>query len=399
MVLNRIYNPIIKLMMQSESKVHDAYIVGYYGMENSGDDALMTASIIGAQKYLNAKSVLVSTSNPDLFNQFGVELNLLKTQQLFKGQNRLIHYQGAAKSKRIIFGGGSVFHSFADINMKRQMLKLSDARKSLAVGVGLGPFEDKAAEQECAKFLNECGFIGVRDAHSLKIAKDIAPKANVKLTFDLAAALLIASNAESSQPPLLVQSHSLNTVKRTNGVLINLCPVPVDAFGNVDQNQQDLQLDKTAKVIENIWKNTQMPISLLSMNGHSQHGDQQLAIQLQDRLGLKVQVTLLPYQPDPIEMLKIISEYRVFISSRLHGCVFGYLTQTPVIALNYHIKGQQWCEHIGQPHKYRFDALSFDPNTLIQGVLQGLENGFTTPALAVNDAIKQSLSNWSNHYE
>ena len=34
----------------------DAYLCGYYGMENSGDDALLYATAWGARNFLGAKS-------------------------------------------------------------------------------------------------------------------------------------------------------------------------------------------------------------------------------------------------------------------------------------------------------------------------------------------------------
>ena len=78
------------------------------------------------------------------------------------------------------------------------------------MGVGIGPFESHEAEKVCAKFLNECGFIGVRDPQSLVIAQTIAPNANVKLTFDLSPLMLCH------------QTKRLVDIER-NGIMFNFC--------------------------------------------------------------------------------------------------------------------------------------------------------------------------------
>ena len=160
-------------------KKYDAYIVGYYGMQNSGDDALMYATAWAAKHIIGCENTKVGLyGNYTRETQSDHQLSL-KFNQKFPGQNRLLHYKTALQSKRIIFGGGSVLHSETDINLKRQLMSLSNPKKSLAVGVSIGPFHSVSAEKSCAKFLNECGYVGVRDNESLEIANRIAPKANV----------------------------------------------------------------------------------------------------------------------------------------------------------------------------------------------------------------------------
>jgi polysaccharide pyruvyl transferase WcaK-like protein len=43
-------------------KKYDAYLVGYYGMKNSGDDALMYATAWGAQNYFDVQKAIISSS-------------------------------------------------------------------------------------------------------------------------------------------------------------------------------------------------------------------------------------------------------------------------------------------------------------------------------------------------
>ena len=360
--------------------------MGYYGMKNSGDDALLLSSIMGAKHYLQSRSLIVSASKEIAFEGHAFDVNLIRESQTYKGQNRLPHYYAAMRSERVVFGGGSVLHTAQDIKIKRRMMALSNPKKCMALGVGLGPFADLNAKRQCALFLNECGFVGVRDQKSYDIAKELPPDANVNLPFDLA--------------PMLALSSNLNPTSATgSGILINVCPVPTAALGNTDKLRHKIMLSKISNVIKDTWNASKEPISLISLNGHQQYGDNLLCEQLVSRFSGKIPVKFIPYQPHPLQMMEIIRKHKVFLSMRLHGLVFGYLTGTPVVAVNYHSKGHEWCEQVGMAVEQRFDANTFNPKVLVTTLLRGLKTGFQTPALALNDAINQSLSNWRYQHD
>lgn len=365
---------------------YDTYLVGYYGMQNSGDDALLLSSIMGAKHYLQSRSLIVSASTDIDFEGHDFDVNPIRETQTFKGQNRLQHYYAAMRSERVVFGGGSVLHTAQDIQIKRHMMALSNPEKCMALGVGIGPFNDANARKQCKRFLNECGFVGVRDKKSYELAKQLAPEANIKLTFDLA-------------PMLALSSITAPNNQSESGILINVCPVPKDAMGRTDHHQHKVMLTKMSNVIEDTWNASHEPINLISLNGHQQYGDNLLCKQLVDKFEGKIPVKFIPYQANPLEMMNIISGHKVFLSMRLHGLVFGYLTGTPVLAVNYHTKGHQWCEQVGMATEQRFDAVTFKPKELVKTLLMGLKTGFKAPALAVNDAVNQSLSNWRYQHD
>ena len=384
MVLNQLLKIIISCCSkyaQDTERKYDAYLVGYYGMQNSGDDALMLASVMGAKNELNAEKLIVSASNSSLFLGKNVSINLLRSKQKFYGQNRLSHYKAAYNSKCVIFGGGSVFHTAQDIEIKRHMMMLTGCYKNMAVGVSLGPFVDEAAKQQCKLFLDECWFVGVRDKESLDIARQLAPNANVRLTFDLAPIVTLSPSFQSSY-------------STEQGVLINVCPVPKTALGEVDESEQKALLSKMTEVIKRVWQHTKEPITLISLNGHPQLGDEALCRKLIAQCPDYIELNYLPYSSSPLKMIEQIMKFKVFLSMRLHGCVFGYLANTPVVALNYHNKCLQWCEQVGIAHNQRYDAASFNSNEVANTLIKGIQCGFSSPVLAVNDAVKLSLLNW-----
>jgi len=367
-------------------KKYDAHIVGYYGMQNSGDDALMYASLWGAKNLLQCKTTSVGVHNSPhcslpVTHQFPLHYN-----QPFPGKNRITQYQAALQSKSIIFGGGSVLHSESDINLKRHLMALAGAKKSRAVGVSLGPFQSIAAEKSCAHFLNECGFVGVRDQQSLEIAKFLAPDAVVEKTFDLAPLLLCAKK----QAP--------TDIKR-RGIALSLCPVAVDPSGIVNKEAEQKRTNEFCHLIETLYASTGEPITLLTFNGHNNLGDWKINHAIMARLCDKLPIVVKEYNPNPFTVLQDLANYKVVLSMRLHGSILSFLANTPVISINYHEKCQGWCQQVGLQQDYRFKLQNLDVEEIKWQIEQGLAYGFAQPALAVSTALENALSNWSISHE
>ncbi|MCF2950420.1 polysaccharide pyruvyl transferase family protein [Paraglaciecola aquimarina] len=360
-------------------KQYHAYIMGYYGMQNTGDDVLLYTTRWASQHKLGAMYNLVSSASDINCNEFG-DVKALPTAS-FRGHHRLLHYKNALQSEKVIFGGGSVLHSEKDIQFKRHLIRLAGKKASRCVGVGIGPFNSVAAEKACAKFLNECGFIGIRDPESFAIAQDLAPNSNIKLTFDLAPLLLCN------------EERKVKSIER-KGIMFNFCQLAIDAFGNVHEQQEQSRLDMAVQTIEQTWLQTGEPIVLLDFNGHSQFGDFHIHKKIMARVSNKVSITHIPYDPNPFKVLQRIAGFKASVSMRLHSAILSYLVNTPALSINYHKKCSSWCEQVGVPSEYQFDAQNIQPETLAQQISQGLGIGFAKPTLKPEEAVQAALLNW-----
>jgi len=358
-------------------------LVGYYGMQNTGDDALMNATAWGAKRFLGADSLSVTSPQVlKLYNGENLSRTLVTTQR-FSGQNRLKSYLKAIDSNRIIFGGGSVLHNARDINLKRDLMKLSRGRNHLALGVGIGPFTDTRAEQSCKRFLNSCEFVGVRDAASYDIARSIAPHANVVLTFDLAPQLLN------------IEGFDIVPVQR-KGIAVCLCP---KERLSGDLKAEHRRLKNIANALDAQYIFTQEPIVFVSFNGHPDLGDHQVHKEVASLLSHKTMFNFVEYDSNPFRVLQRMATFKLAICMRLHAAVFSYLTRTPFISLNYHPKCEQWSKQVGLPKRYSFNSESFDPKILTNEVCRGISDGFEPCDLSLNQAINLSMENWRYCYE
>ena len=360
-------------------KPYHAYLTGYYGMENTGDDVLLYTTRWASHHLLGATYNKVSSAGLIKCVEFG-DIQAM-SESRFRGHQRLLHYKNALQSEKVIFGGGSVLHSTKDIELKRHLIKLAGRKASRAVGVGIGPFESHEAEKVCAKFLNECGFIGVRDPQSLVIAQTIAPNANVKLTFDLSPLMLCH------------QTKRLVDIER-NGIMFNFCQQAVDAFGNVNKDNEQNRVDMAVEAIEQTWQQTQEPIFLLDFNNHSQFGDFYIHQKIMSRVSSDVYMTHIAYDPNPFKVLQRIASFKAAVSMRLHSAIMSFMANTPSISINYHKKCRSWCEQVGVSEKYQFDSQNIDPQQLSLQLKQGVGTGFAEPTMKSDEAVQAALLNW-----
>lgn len=358
---------------------NQAYVVGYYGMSNTGDDALMCSAIWGANSQLGDSRIL-TTSSKDLVVDEELRIDKLP-QPKFRGHQRLLHYKNALQSEKVIFGGGSVLHSEKDINFKRHLIGLAGRKNSRCIGVGIEPFSSVKDEKACAKFLNECGFIGLRDEQSYRLAKSLSPDANLHLTFDLAPTMLL---------------HPRYPLKRieTQGIMFNFCQKAIDAFGSVDEKEESARIDLAVKTITNCWADLGEPLFLLDFNGHEKFGDQHVHQKILDRLPTSIDITHVPYDPNPYRVLQKIAGFKAVVAMRLHASIMSFMSNTPCISINYHKKCTSWCEQVGVPMAYRFDAQDLSSNQLTEAIIQSFGTGFAVPTMSRDDAVQAALLNW-----
>ncbi len=367
------------------------YLCGYYGMQNSGDDALLWATLSGAKNYFNAEDIKVNSPNRVNVPQTGSFSAQLHAEPRFRGENRLRQCVNAFKANQIIFGGGSVLHCKRDMDVKYLMMKLAGKGPHLALGVGVESFANVAAEKSCARFLNRCDYVGVRDQSSYDVATGIAPNANVELTFDLAPSLLPQLENYLGK----AKSSLENSVRR--GIGVTLCPrESIKPNASSDSLKAELRrIEYIALCLTSIYRETGEPIFIFDMNGHPTLGDVGVHNTLQQILPADVPVFRFSYNSNPIHLIRKMSQMKATFAMRLHGSIFSYLAGTPVISLNYHNKCEGWCDQIGLDNSYRYDASNIDVERLTQAAITGVTKGFKETVLDVRDAFSASVKNFT----
>jgi polysaccharide pyruvyl transferase WcaK-like protein len=262
---------------------------------------------------------------------------------------------------------------------------LNGARRAtaFAVGASVGPFRDAGAEAACSRFLQRLAFVGVRDRVSLDRARSIAPHANVRLTFDLAPALLLVPGFQDT-----------GSESQRTGLGISLCNY--ERFTGGDTTRETRRLAAVASAVRSAADAGLLDhVVLIDFNGHPRFGDHELHLELADRIGDRLSVEHVRYNDNPVEVLQRVGTLRAMLAMRLHAAVFAFCTGTPALMVCYHEKCREWADMIRLPSDCMVDAAECDAADLESRFERLCGSCPPMPEMSRAEATALTLGNWT----
>lgn len=361
-----------------------AILRGYYGMLNTGDDAFLAVTAWAVQKFFHAENIFACTHRISKLLSTKVEpLYLFPRLRKLRWLNWGPEILGLRKAKYLIWGGGSIIHGESLSTSYCQMIDRATAATSFAAGVSIGPFPNVRAESSAARFLKRLAFVGVRDQISYERAINIAPDANIKLTFDLAPLLIQAIGDNFCESPV-----------QPKGLGVALCNYERFVGGDISQETRRLAI-----VAEAIRKSADAgvidSVVLIDFNGHPRYGDYLLHIELAHRLGGLVPVEHFRYCENPAVAMKRIGMLRGMIAMRLHAAVFAFCNSIPTVILCYHEKCNEWARMIRAPLDQTMYANELCPSAIAHQIERIFRSEASFPNMTPSEAASRSLSNWT----
>lgn len=350
---------------------------GYYGRQNTGDDALLAAATWGARRMFGADAQLAATA--PVIPRFPGSAMVRPTSppQRFRGEMRARRLWEAARAQSFLFGGGSVFHTADQLDNMSRLLALSGRGPHLAAGVSLGPFRSSGDERACARLLRKLRFVGLRDRESTRIAEALAPEVESRLTFDLA--------------PLLTELAPADGPSATRaGIGVALCGDD-GGWGDVEGDLR--RRDRMEALLRHIGSAEKWVF--IDFNGNTLRGDQHTHADLAARArALGLAARHVRYDDRPLEVLRVIGGLRVILAMRLHAAVFGYLASTPTLVLSYHPKCVGWAREVGIGPELVHDSALFDVGAVAEQVARALRGEIPAPSLPLAAAQARALLNF-----
>ncbi|MCL1925053.1 MAG: polysaccharide pyruvyl transferase CsaB [Defluviitaleaceae bacterium] len=300
----------------------DIVLSGYYGFDNSGDDALLKAVIETIRKYKPDVRILVLSKQP---KQTMEEHNV-------KAINRY-DYVSISKyfkaSKLFIYGGGSLIQdatSTKSLFYYTFLLKLAkrSGMKLMVYGNGIGPINKITNIKRAKEALALCDYISLREDGSYKEIKALGINTDkVTLTVDPAFALEPGETKFRAKKEFFIVS-----------------------CRNWKDNDPYLA-DKIAHVV--LEKSIEYDLEPIYMPMHE--NDKEILERIMRKA--KVRGRMLEVK-SVSEMIAIIKEARFVLSMRLHTLVYAISTNTPVIGISYDPKVDYFIKYAGQ--KFCLDA-------------------------------------------
>ena len=169
--VSRMADDSVKVYDWALEKNKEILVSGYYGFNNSGDDALLKAIIADLKKYKESPNIVVLSANPNetarsyrvkainRFNLIGIMRHMKKAEMLISGGGTLIQDGTSTKS---------LWYYLSVIR-----LALKNGLKVMLYSNGIGPLNKASNANQTAKVLNKVNLITLRDEASYKTLREI----------------------------------------------------------------------------------------------------------------------------------------------------------------------------------------------------------------------------------
>jgi len=304
-------------------------ISGYYGFNNAGDEALLTAILASLRASDPKADITVISGNP------GNTIAKHQVKSLYRfAAVRLLRAIGEADL--VISGGGSLLQ---DVTSKRSLVYYLSiiaaakwkARKVMLFAQGIGPIRSRFMRLLTRLVVNKADVITVRDEDSAKeLARMGVSAAKVEVTAD--PVLMLNPESKIAGKTILAEA-GLDPYKPIIGVSVREWPDNLRC------------LKQLAAALGKLSEKYNAQIAILPLQVSKDLKDSQL---LQSYLPkARNKVVLLQGDYSTEEFLSIIGSFRLLIGMRLHALIFAAVMAVPLMAISYDPKVDSFLKAIG----------------------------------------------------
>ena len=358
-----IYKDILK-KQKDANKLFDVVLSGYYGFNNSGDDALLKAVIDSIRKEKEDIKILVLSRKPkDTMQEHNVfsinRYNFFTIIRYFR------------RSRVFINGGGSIIQditSTQSLIYYTVMLKVAKAcgLKLMIYANGIGPITKKYNEARARNALSICDYISLREPQSLNEIKRLHVRnKNINLSVDPVFAIDIDDITK------------IDNIIRIENIDINKNYFVVSCRSW--KYNEDNFVKKMAYVINKVNKK----YNIIPMYVPMHPNDSNILREIANKSN--TEHVFLSKVYDVKKLLSIISISKLTISMRLHTLIYSVSSNLPVIGLVYDPKVKFFIEYINQ------DTFIDTSNMDVEKLLSMIENILINYEEVKEEILKESL--------
>ena len=290
-------------------------ISGYYGFNNSGDDAILKAIVKDFKKADDSIDIMALSNNP----QVTEKVYEIKAVNRFK----ITEVIRAVKSCDLfISGGGSLLQ---DITSTRSILYYLSLMKIalllkkpiMVYANGIGPINRKINRNFTRKILNKVDYITLRDENSKKFLQELGVNnKNIAVTADPVFTL------EASE------EHKVNEIFKAEKIPLDKPLVGISIRKWVGE---DILIDNLSKAIEYLITKYNVNVVLVPMH---YPGDLPISQKLIDSVNVKG-CYLISNKYGVEDIIGVIKRFRLIIAMRLHSLIYAAVEKVPMIGIVY----------------------------------------------------------------
>ncbi len=315
-------------------------ISGYYGFDNSGDDAILKAIVKDIRSENPEIDINVLSNNPSktesMYSVIGVDR--FKLREVLKA---------IKNTDLFISGGGSLLQ---DVTSTRSILyyltimKLTKIfRKPVMVYAnGIGPIEKKMNRFLTRKILNQVDLITLRDEGSKEYVKDLGVKnPNIFVTSDPVFTL------EPAPVGRIDEIFSLEGISKER---------PIIGISIRKWRRANNLTEIIASVIKYVIREYGVSVLLIPM-----HYPEDLDISLEINSLVKEKGCYVLRQKYNVEeIMGVIKELEIILAMRLHSLIYAATQEVPMVGLSYDPKIDGILKSLGMEHILNVEDFTFD---------------------------------------
>lgn len=326
-------------------------LFGYYGFQNTGDEALLQTIVNQMKVYSPKVNVVVMSNNAE-------ETSRLYGVKAINRNNFKEVLNTIKKSDVVISGGGSILQ---DVTSSRSLIYYLGViflakrlgKKVMFYGNGFGPII-KGRNKKLTKYiLDQVDVITVRDHPSKELMQSLGVKKNIQVTADVAFGMELPTVAKTEK---ILASEGLNSQKKLVGISVRKWK---------DHQEYKKIIAKAGDYLQK----SNFEVVFLPM-----HHPDDLEVSLEIANMMETKPKVLDKQYSPEDLLSIINGLDLMIGMRLHSLIFAAIVNVPMVGLEYDEKINSFLKLVSQRNAGRVERLDqIKLFTAIDEILQNYE--------------------------
>lgn len=322
---------------EREKLMKNIFIFGYYGFQNTGDEAILQVMVDQIKENIPyAELTVLSYKARETMEKYGIKaVSRNKYGDLVKA---------IKESDIVISGGGSILQDATSARSLIYYLSIiylakKMGKKVMFYGNGFGPITKSFNKKLVKHIINKVDIITVRDEQSKEEMKSLGIKRDIIVTADVTFAY---KSIRDEQVEKILMDEEINTDKKIIGISIRE------------------------------WKNEEKYKEIIARAGDYLIGKgyEVVFISMQyprDYIVSEEIASMMEYTPKmlekiyaPKELISMMKRFHVLIGMRLHSLIFSTIAGTPVLGIEYDTKIANFLQIVNQENAGKVEDLEFE---------------------------------------
>lgn len=316
-------------------------IVGNYGNDNNGDEAILLSIIRQLQKVFQipTQDLVVFSNNP---RQTAARYEVESYPLYYKNGNAVKTFFKTYKENSkvvksldfVVIGGGGILMDLykreAPLFGSYAMMAKNNGVPYVVYGCGAGPLNTGLGKWFIRYMAKNAQNIAVRDPQSQKLLKDIGVKRDVHLIGDPAFSLVVDRSEYSAAPKKV----GVTAVPYFNG----------SYWPSNDDTIYNNYIDGMARNLDRLVAEHNVEVTFFATK-YPQDAD--VTKDIQARMQHGANTTIIDENLPPQRILDLTATFDVLIGTRLHSLILATDAKTPIIGVSYHVKVNDFLQMAG----------------------------------------------------